>query len=334
MTGQTPEEFERWIAAVTAGDQVAELLWEGERLLGGGYEFLRPVTAVLDPRTLSWNERVQVIRSRSLAQAQDQALDARLRQAEAAVRGLTPPLGRGRRSFEDEDALVAAIDAVLARSQVMGLLRVQWRREEQTQTSYIGPGRGGPGRAQRSVTKVRYVITAVTPEVEAIARQRARHGWRVQVTNAPVERLSLTESVTSYRSGWSLERDFHLLKDRPLGISPLWVRREDQIIGLTLLLTVALRLLTLFEVLMRQGQARRKEPWRGLYPGQAHRATERPTGLRVLGAIARLEMTLTQINGPDGDHWSISPVPELLERVLSYLDLSPALYKRLAENSG
>jgi transposase len=334
MTGQTPEEFQRWIAAVTTGDQVAELLWEGERLLGGGYEFVRPVTAVLGPRTLSWDERVQVIRSRSLAQAQDQALDARLRQAEAAVRGLTPPPGRGRRQFDEEPALEVAIAAVLERYQVTDLLRVQWRRQEQTQTSYIGPGRGGPGRAQRSVTTVRYEITEVEPEPAAIARQRARHGWRVQVTNAPVERMSLTESVTSYRSGWSLERDFHLLKDRPLGISPLWVRCEDQIIGLTLLLTVALRLLTLFEVLVRQGQAQRKEPLRGLYPGQAGRKTDRPTGVRVLGAIARLEMTLTRISGPDGDHWYISPVPQLLERVLEYLDLSPALYRRLAENSG
>ena len=178
------------------------------------------------------------------------------------------------------------------------------------------------------------MITEVEPESAAIARQRARHGWRVQVTNAPVERMSLTESVTSYRSGWSLERDFHLLKDRPLGISPLWVRCEDQIIGLTLLLTVALRLLTLFEVLVRQGQAQREEPLRGLYPGQAGRKTDRPTGLRVLGAIARLEMTLTRISGPDGEHWYISPVPQLLERVLEYLGLSPALYKRLAENSG
>jgi hypothetical protein len=97
---------------------------------------------------------------------------------------------------------------------------------------------------------------------------------------------------------------------------------------------VALRLLTLFEVLVRRGQTQRKEPLPGLYPGQARRRTDRPTGLRVLGAIARLEITLTQISGPDGDHWYISPVPQLLERVLSYLDLSPAIYNRLVGNSG
>jgi len=39
--------------------------------------------------------------------------------------------------------------------------------------------------------------------------------------------------VLIYNGGWSLERDFHVLKDVPLGIRPLYVREEEQIIGLT-----------------------------------------------------------------------------------------------------
>ena len=46
-------------------------------------------------------------------------------------------------------------------------------------------------------------------------------GWRAQVTNVPKAGLSLEESVVAYRGAWSLERDFHVLKDRPLGIRPL-----------------------------------------------------------------------------------------------------------------
>jgi transposase len=333
LTGAIPAELEQWVAAVTAGEQVVELLWDGPRLLGAGYELERPLTVVLGDRTVTWTERVQVLRSRSLAATQDRTLEDRLCRAEAELRGLTPPPGRGRRQFDDEPALAAAVAAVLKQHGVTDLLRVQWQRHEQTHTSYIGRGRGGPGRAQRTVTRVRYEITAVERDPAAVAHRQARHGWRVQVTNAPRARLSLTDSVLGYRSGWSLERDFHLLKDRPLGLSPLWVRRDDQIIGLTRLLTVALRVLTLFEVLVRRGQAQRKESLRGLYPGQARRTAERPTGFRVLEAIARLEITLTRISGPDGHHWQISAVPQLLEQVLSYLDLSPAIYNRLAENS-
>ncbi len=47
-----------------------------------------------------------------------------------------------------------------------------------------------------------------------------------------------------------MENTFHLLKDRPLGISPLYVRNDDQITGLTRLLTLALRILTLIQTLL------------------------------------------------------------------------------------
>ena len=46
-------------------------------------------------------------------------------------------------------------------------------------------------------------------------------GWRALVTNVPAQRLTLVEAVLAYRGGWCVERDFHQLKDHPLGISPL-----------------------------------------------------------------------------------------------------------------
>ena len=121
--------------------------------------------------------------------------------------------------------------------------------------------------------KVRYQITAVHRQEEAIRRREARLGWRVQVTNLPRERLSLAGSVLAYRGGWSLERDFHLLKDRPLGIRPLHVRRDDQVVGLRTV-TLALRVLTLLEVLVRRGQEESGKKLAGLYAGQASRTTD------------------------------------------------------------
>jgi transposase len=56
---------------------------------------------------------------------------------------------------------------------------------------------------------------------------------------------------------------FHLLKDKPLGIRPLFVRRDDQVQGLTHLVTLALRVLTLFEVLVRRGQEQGGEDLKG-----------------------------------------------------------------------
>ena len=158
-------------------------------------------------------------------------------------------------------------------------------------------------------------------------------GWRVQVTNVPKAGLSLEEAVVAYRGAWTLERDFHVLKDRPLGIRPLWVRRDDQIVGLAHLVTLALRMLTLFEVLVRRGQERSGKKLPGLYPGQASRTAESPTGSRVLSAIAREGITATEVDDGEERRWHLSPLPELVQRVLSSLGLSEAIYNRILVDS-
>jgi transposase len=221
----------------------------------------------------------------------------------------------------------------MKRYEVLGLMYVSWQREETQITRYVGRGRGRARRKKRTKVKVRYVLTEVYRAEGAIQRQKYRAGFRVLVTCVPVERLSLPHSVVHYRGGFCLERDFHLVKDRPLGISPLYVGRDDQIIGKTHLLMLALRLLTLIETQVRRGLAKAGEKLTGLYEGQPKRATDRPTGVRLLKAFARAEITLTQIQLGERSFWHITPLSGLLERILGFLGLSPSLYTRLVENS-
>ena len=202
------------------------------------------------------------------------------------------------------------------------------------QEKYQGRGRGGPQRPKVKVEKVRYVIADIRRDEAAIAHQKERLGWRLQATNLPKKRCGLTEAVLIYNEGWSVERDFHLLKDRPLGIQPLFVREEEQIVGLTLLLTIALRVLTLIELVIRDQLEKREEELSGLYEGQAKRKTGKPTAVRLLKAIARLEITLTCVEGEGSRHWQLTPLPPLLKRVLILLGLSSKVYTHMAHNSG
>jgi transposase len=282
----------------------------------------------------TWTERVQIIHSEAAAQSQAAALDRRLKRTEAAVRGLTPPVGPGRTQFTTGWELERAIKALLAEQGATGLLTVTWERQETSRVHYVGPGRGGPNRRTTTEQVVRYQITAVTRDEAAIERLVARMGWQAQVTNAAAERLSLGDAVLGYRAGTCVERAFHQLKDQPLGIRPLFVHRDDQVRGLTHLLTLALRVLTLFEVLVRRGQDQDGEGLAGLYPGQAKRTTDRPTAHRVLEAIARSGVTLIQEVGAEGCRWHLTALPVLVRRVLSYLGLSDEVYTRLVINSG
>ncbi len=333
LTGETGAQLEAWIGAVVEGDQPADLIWDDGRLRGGGYEFARLLRAEVSGQPVAWVERVQVVRSRALAAHQATQLAQRLATAAVAVRALTPARGRGKRPYRDEAAVPAAVARVLARYDVTGLRWVSWPREEHALRRDGGRGRGSPHRPTRMEGEARDVITPVDRDEAAIERQPQRLGWRVQVTNLPMERRSLAQAVVHYRGGGCLERDFPLVNDRPLGLSPLYVRRDDQIIGLTRLLTLALRLLTVIEPQIRRGLARTGEPLAGLYEGQPRRTTDRPTGGRLLNAVARAEITLTRIQMGKRHRWPITPLPTVLAQALAYLGLSPSLDKRLAENS-
>lgn len=335
-TGDAAAEIETWIEEAVVGKHTLQKLTraneQGKKVVfARAYERQRAQRSAVAEKTVAWTERVQVIRSLELAKRQAKQLDERLREAAAELPTLTPPVGRGHKQYREEEALRAAVAEVLERHRVQGLLTVTWQREEQRQTRYRGSGRGGLGRPTYTTTKVRYAITEVQRNEAAIAQTKARQGWRVQVTNLPAARWRLRETVLLYNGGWSVERDFHLLKDQPLGIQPLFVREDEQIVGLTRLLTIALRVLTLSELQVRSGLAEADEALSGLYEGQPKRTTEHPTAARCLKAISRMEITVSRVQAGQQVQWHLTELPPLLKRMLQLLHLSPTLYTRLTK---
>ena len=337
QAGERGRALGSWIDAIVDGTQPATLIWDGARLLGGGYEFTRPQQARVPNDTgaveLAWTERVQVIRSQDLAQTQTVGLEQRLQHASRDLLALTPAPGRGKRIMRAEAALQQAIQTVLARHAVEGLLTVTWERHETSVQRQQGRGRPGPTHPTYTQTEVRYRLTGVQRNPQAIAACQARLGWRVQVTNAPSQRLSLTEAVCLYRGAWVLEHDFHLIKDLPLGLAPMFVWKDDQIKGLVRLLTLALRLLTLIEIQVRKALVVADETLSGLYESQPKRETQQPTGKRLLRAFARAQISLICLETPAGTERHVTPLPPLLQQILHYLRLPLSLYTALAFNS-
>ena len=333
MIGETVSLFARGVEAVVAGEQTATLLWHKQTLLGAGCEFVRAQTATHEGQPLVWSERVLIVRSPTLAQTQRTHLEQCLTKATAALFALTPAIARGKRQLRDEATLTQAIDTVLERYEVKELLAATWERQEHTRTQYVGRGRGSAHRPQRTHTDIRYVITGVARQEHAITARQHRLGWRMQVTNAPAEQLPLMQAVLHYRGGWTIERDFHLLKALPLGLSPLFVWKDDQIIGVTRLLTLALRVLTLIESQVRQGQKQSAEVLLGLYEGQPKRTTARPTGTRLLKAFVRAPLTLTRLETSAGVQWHVTPLTELQLQILRLLRLPTSLYAAMPVNS-
>ena len=331
MTGDTQNQFEGWLDQLASGKVKTQELWDDQEFLGHAWEFTRVLHAQVADTPIAWKERVQLLRSPALTQRKQNNLEARLRRAEQAVRAVTPPVGPGKKQCREEPALRAAVSAILERCDVTGLLTVSWQRQEDQETKYVGPGRGSAQRATRTEVRVRYQITEVRREAAAIEARRQRLGWRVQVTNSLKKRLSLLASVLSYRSGWSLERDFHLLKDNPLGIRPLFVKSDAQIGGLVRLMTLALRMLSVVEMQGRQGVAATGHKAKGYYSGQPGRQTDSPSGQRILETVMRQQLTLYGTKARTGTEWELARLPEIVRQLLRFLGLGETLYTGLTQ---
>ena len=220
-----------------------ERIWRtnerGHKVLAAeGYEFAR--TCCAPDSDVAWRERVLVVRSPLHANQQAAGLEKRLHHAETALTALTPPRGRGKRQITDEATLVEAIDRVLKDQRVDGLLSVAWEKQVEQTTRYVGRGRGSVHRETRVIQTTRYHITHITRRADNIAELCQRFGWKAFVTNAAQKRLSLQDAVLCYRNEYRVERIFNRLKSR-VHIAPLFVKLNEQIEGLTYLLTLGVR---------------------------------------------------------------------------------------------
>ena len=250
--------------------------------------------------------------------------------ATAELLALTPAPARGKRQFQTEDELTQGAEAILQRQDVQGLLDYTFAREEKHQTKYVGRGRGGPDRPKQEIVTVRYQITAVTRQQEAIAALQQTLAWRAYVTDAPIQQLSFEQAILSYRDEWLIERGFHRLKGAALSLSPLFVKRQGQVIGLTHLLTLAVRFLTLIEFVVRRKLKQNHEKLTGLIENNPRKAIDNPTTERLLKMFHNITLSIVHLPGQ-----TIRFLPDLSPvqiRILELLGLSVEVYIRLANN--
>jgi transposase len=289
LTGATAEAMDAWITAGVMQGERGELERivrtndRGHKVLAAeGYECERPCEAPDEAGdAAAWPERVLVVRSPMHADQQAAGLEKRLRHAETKLAALTPPRGRGKRQITDEATLLAAIDLVLTEHRVDGLLSVTWEKQVEQTTHYVGRGRGSVHREKRVIQKTRYHITHIARQADTIAALRQRFGWKAFVTNATPQRLSLQEAVLCYRHEYRVERIFHRLKSR-VHIAPLFVKLNDQIEGLTYLLTLGVRVLTVTEFVLRRSLETEQARLPGLHPENKQKMTDKPTAERIL----------------------------------------------------
>ncbi len=215
---------------------------ESESAIGQGFEV--PLGSLWydqeSQQWYCWSERWLVVCSYALQQRQLKSLSVRFSKAELALEKLAkkPP--------KEEMVLQTKVETILKRYRVTEQISTSIHKKIRYQKVYQGAGRGSENRPFRRVRQTTLSLTYQRCE-SAIDAQKLIAGWRLYVTNAHKERLTLEQAVNSYREQWQPERGFHRFKRGHLPALPIYFQDEERIRGLMFLLTIALTLFTLDE---------------------------------------------------------------------------------------
>src|SRR5713101_805821 len=179
--------------------------------------------------------------------------------------------------------------------------------------------RGQPAR----VAQDRHGTVEVGVDAAALEAAGRRVGWRVYGTNQPGASLSLAQAVLAWRSAYQVARSVGRLTGPPLSRTPLYVQRDDHATGLIRFLSIALRVLTLWEFVGRRQWAAAGMKLAGLSAGNPRRDTARPTAEHLLEAFE--DSTLTIVKGPQQIVRHMTALSPLQQRLLALLGFSSAL---------
>ena len=305
------------------GTQALQPVWrpgpqgQPDERVAEGFAVDVALTARVGEETVRWTERRWLVRSQAYAQAQEAALERRLATATAAVREL-PTRKQGKKLLFHAELMQAAA-AIVTREGVEGLLESTARAVMTTR-----PKRAYRGRPARQETDVSFV-TEVQRDETLIQEKKRQMGWQVYGTNGVG--MSLPQVVWAYRGQYRIENDWSRLKGRPLGLTPLYLQDEGRIQGLVYLLSLALRVLTLMEWVVRERLRQEGAKVQGIYAGQAGRKTARPSAELLLEAMKTISVSVVEVNGQT--HALLSPLTEVQQRLLELWGLPPDLYENV-----
>src|SRR5712691_6415150 len=138
-------------------------------------------------------------------------------------------------------------------------------------------------------------------------------------TSAYMERLYRFQSIRVGR----------LFQYYGVHIAPLFVKLNEQIEGLTYLLTLGVRVLTVTEFVLRRSLEQAQASLPSLHPENKQKMTDKPTAERILQAFADISLTIIKNAAGEEILRRLTPLSGLQEDILQRLGLGTTLYGQL-----
>jgi hypothetical protein len=233
-----------WPVQTTPGERASEIRplqfapADAAADIAEGYEWDEPTAGLAEGRLVEWRERRLLVRSRGQVRSAEEELAGRLARAGAALADLGERR-RGKRRPRTREAFEQAVQEVVESYQVGGLLSIEYVEVVAERMVRRYRGRPTAMRVERDVQ-----VRAMTDEA-ALAHTRSQFGWQLYATNLARDTAWVSPSLLA---GGDLA-GFERLSGRPISLTSAALSRDDLATGLARLLSLALRAVTLVELL-------------------------------------------------------------------------------------
>lgn len=336
------KEFDRLVNIAVNEDQSAQLIFSDSnpkrkvKLIGAGYEVSRGQSYKFeDGKLVEWDERLLLIRSPEYANNEIMQFEKKIKKIKENLKNCVSKKNKSKETAEKE--LNEKIGKIICTEALQGLFDITCNIQKEVKQQSRSEVRNGKKReGAYEVVTYKGQVDDVRENKEKIDEIKRKLGWRLYVTNAPKKYLTFSMAYTFYRETmYVVEIGFHRVKDY-LNISPLFVKKEEQIIGMTRFLMLALKILTLMTAEIRTNMKKNKIVLQGLYAGQKGRMHEAPTAESILKYFSRQSINLIGVKQSDLQLeenwvWMITPLSDTCKIVLRSLQIREDSYSRLPE---
>jgi transposase len=111
----------------------------------------------------------------------------------------------------------------------------------------------------------------------------------------------------------------------------MFLRREDQVVGLPRLLSLGVRLLTLIEFVARRTLQLQHSTIAGLYLDSPRKTTTNPTAERLLRALTHIKLIIVHLQ--DKIVYQVEGFSHVQKRVLEVVGMSQDIYTSLTRTA-
>lgn len=293
-------------------------------LIGTGFEVSIDITY----KDLTWTERRLVVRSEAYATAQIATFNKQLNQANTQLNDLMTRK-TGKPVPKSAEELLEKAKKILDKAHVTSFFTL--KVETTTTIKTINAYKETPKR----IVEIKEFTLHFEQHQELIEQHIDYLGYRVYLTNQSQAQLPLQKAVEAYRGEYKIERRIRNLKQEVCALLPLYLQKEDRIVGLVNLLTLLLQIVSVLEYRIAQSlkeeQLPEKQKIAGLYQGQPTLKTANPTISKIISAMSPI-MLIYAMKGHKIKEKVITNQNQVTKRIMELIKLPIDPYEILIKN--